>query len=501
MKNIFYFFTIFIICSIVRSNEFFDVFMPENEVDQFLRSGGMKGYFKAKEFWEFFENIRNDARNRRHISDKIEVGKTYEGRTLFGYYIGENVRELSTQLQSKNIIFITGVHHSREPLTLTMVMLMTIELLKRLRDNGHNHFLEMFRDNVVFFIPIVNTDSYIFINENWQNKARRNEVMMIRKNRHISPECTIYTGGVDLNRNYDFKFGMNESGSSSNPCQEDYRGLKPFSEPETYAIKMFVDEHPNIVSGVNIHSYGNAWIYPFNFVSDGGDDLLKKKKTLFFDFYKEFEADMHAKDHKALFGNAAFTLDYPTNGEAGDWMTGAKNILNLDVELGNLDKESDAFYPPVRLIDRIVRYNMIIMNDFLLKHTVDFSLKKVILNPNIFSINFEIFNKAVSSLIEFEGFIKPFFRHNHTGKNYKFEYSIKNLLEDAVEPIPIIGNIISTTIKGRHILDLQIRFENKEDYQEFEALHMVIKRHGEEQYRDFPNQKYTFKVAKNKKKI
>ena len=56
---------------------------------------------------------------------------------------------------------------------------------------------------------------------------------MIRKNRNIASECDIFNGGVDINRNYSFKFGMDESGSSSNPCQEDYRGERAFSEPET----------------------------------------------------------------------------------------------------------------------------------------------------------------------------------------------------------------------------------------------------------------------------
>jgi hypothetical protein len=30
--------------------------------------------------------------------------------------------------------------------------------------------------------------------------------------------------GVDLNRNYEYKFGFDNEGSSDNPCQEDYRG-------------------------------------------------------------------------------------------------------------------------------------------------------------------------------------------------------------------------------------------------------------------------------------
>ena len=39
--------------------------------------------------------------------------------------------------------------------------------------------------------------------------------------------------GVDLNRNYDFAFGIDEKGSSIDPCEEDYRGPYAFSEPAT----------------------------------------------------------------------------------------------------------------------------------------------------------------------------------------------------------------------------------------------------------------------------
>ena len=50
---------------------------------------------------------------------------------------------------------------------------------------------------------------------------------------------------------------------------------------------------------------------------------------------------MKAKDPHSVFGNAAETLDYASNGEAGDWLLGAKNILNLDVELGSDDDRSN----------------------------------------------------------------------------------------------------------------------------------------------------------------
>lgn len=89
---------------------------------------------------------------------------------------------------------------------------------------------------------------------------------------------------MDLNRNYDYKFALDEEGSSSDPCSEDYRGSRPFSERETYNLKKYVDHHPNIVSAINIHSYGNAWIYPFNYVHDPNDRMLRHHNELFYNF-------------------------------------------------------------------------------------------------------------------------------------------------------------------------------------------------------------------------
>ena len=44
--------------------------------------------------------------------------------------------------------------------------------------------------------------------------------------------CSLTTG-VDLNRNYDWKFAKDDTGSSPSSCDEAFRGDHPFSEPET----------------------------------------------------------------------------------------------------------------------------------------------------------------------------------------------------------------------------------------------------------------------------
>jgi hypothetical protein len=53
--------------------------------------------------------------------------------------------------------------------------------------------------------------------------------------------CKEELAGVDLNRNYGFKFGVGSS-SDKECIADDYRGPKAFSEPETLAMKNFLTE-------------------------------------------------------------------------------------------------------------------------------------------------------------------------------------------------------------------------------------------------------------------
>lgn len=51
--------------------------------------------------------------------------------------------------------------------------------------------------------------------------------------------------GVDLNRNWDYKWS--QKGSSKSPCNEFYAGPNVFSEPETRAVSKFLmDNRRNI---------------------------------------------------------------------------------------------------------------------------------------------------------------------------------------------------------------------------------------------------------------
>ena len=91
---------------------------------------------------------------------------------------------------------------------------------------------------------------------------------MIRKNQHPYDCFGVESVGVDLNRNYGYKWGVDNTGSSNRECEEDYHGPAPFSEPETQAVRDFVEGHPQLKIAINFHAWGNLFITPFNYSSD-----------------------------------------------------------------------------------------------------------------------------------------------------------------------------------------------------------------------------------------
>ena len=475
------------------NTKIFDLNYLPTEVDDYLKSGFFKGYFTAKEFWNFIKDITLKPENKKLVSGKVLLGHTINNNPIYGFYICDDVSQLSTYLETKNILMFTALHHSREPLSLTMVIYMVIEMLKDFKSDSHSKMKELLRDNVIFIVPTLNIDSYLYITNMYREHRATEEVLMIRKNRNLDRSCDPMHGGVDLNRNYGYKFGVDDVGSSNKPCEEDYRGPAPFSEKETQAIKRYVETHKNIVSCVNIHTYGNAWIYPFNYVHDGADHYLAVKEPLFFDFFKEFEKEMDAKGRKSHYGNSAFIMDYPANGEAGDWLTGAKHILNLDVELGTPDKESDKFYPPKALIPKIVRYNWKTMRDFLSKHVVVLDLLHLYLERgNKTRVIFEIFNKAISNLKDAVFHVKPLFVNNED-IHYDMEWGVKALPEEVIKKENVKRNQFPLTFRGRHILEVDVSLSNEIEEEKLVGLELVIQR-NEGNYLFYPNQKYIFKI-------
>src|SRR5690606_34760001 len=127
--------------------------------------------------------------------------------------------------------------------------------------------------------------------------------------------------GVDLNRNYGYAWGHDNAGSSPGFGSETYRGPEAFSEPETRAVKQFIEEH-DIRVALNYHGFGNYFIYPWGYTTEPSPELEA------FQNYVE----LMTLDNGFEGGNSLQTVGYLVNGCSDDWMYGTHGIYAMTPE-------------------------------------------------------------------------------------------------------------------------------------------------------------------------
>ena len=142
----------------------------------------------------------------------------------------------------------------------------------------------------------------------------------MNKEYQTSPDqCDDESSGVDLNRNYAWAFGNSSHGSSSDPCDETFRGPYPFSEPETRAIRDLIESKKSELRVVyNIHTFGNMFLHPFNSDDEDNTRLVTEfpEQTR---IYREIWED-NGLPHANRKGNGDRCLDYYADGDASDWI-------------------------------------------------------------------------------------------------------------------------------------------------------------------------------------
>jgi murein tripeptide amidase MpaA len=194
----------------------------------------------------------------------VEIGRTYQNQPIQAL----EVNFLNASNPHKKGILITGAHHSRELTSISMNLYLLLKVCYgyKIRDQ---QTMSLLNSSILYFVPVVNVDGFKHISDEY---LKTSNLLYIRKNRNDGrKEGTKACQddeymGVDLNRNYDFKFGANDKGSSGDKCSEDYRGQYAFSEPETAALRDFIENKKDIIAmAFNFHAYGNLLIYPFNY--------------------------------------------------------------------------------------------------------------------------------------------------------------------------------------------------------------------------------------------
>jgi hypothetical protein len=253
------------------------------------------------------------------ITQKFQIGSTIENRPMYAVKISDNPNINEDEPQ----VHINALIHAREPAGMMAVMYYMYYLLENYGTDPEVTYLVNNRE--IYFIPCMNPDGY-----EYNRSTNPNGGGQWRKNRRNNGGSF----GVDLNRNWGYMWGYNNTGSSGTPSSETYRGTAPFSEPENQAVRNLCLQK-NFKTALNYHTYSNLLLYPWGYINQPSPDNA---------LFVEYSNDMVA--FNGYQNGQPPVILYDVNGATDDWMYGEQDakpkIISMTPEVGS---SSDGFWP------------------------------------------------------------------------------------------------------------------------------------------------------------
>ncbi|MCG0064542.1 immune inhibitor A [Streptomyces tricolor] len=201
------------------------------------------------------EEILRTARAHPGLTKVESIGRTIKGQDILALKLTRNAKKAKDG--SRPAVLYMSNQHAREWITP--------EMTRRLLHYYLDHYTtdkrvkKIVDSTELWFVLSANPDGY---DHTFKDPGTR----LWRKNlRDVNGDGVIGTGdGVDLNRNFPYKWGYDDEGSSPNPTSQTYRGASPGSEPETKALDR-LQKRIGFRYGINYHSaaelilYGVGW--------------------------------------------------------------------------------------------------------------------------------------------------------------------------------------------------------------------------------------------------
>ena len=253
--------------------------------------GSMGGFYTLAEVESQLDLMRTMYPNL--ITAKTSIGTSHEGRPIWSVMISDNPDVQETE----PAVYYDALHHAREPLSMASTINYMFWLLENYGTDPAATYI--INERQLYFVPVVNPDGY-----EYNRITNPNGGGFWRKNRRVNVGGSCI--GVDLNRNYGYLWqnGATSSCSSTNSCSEVYRGTSAFSEPESTAVRDFLEEiNPAVLS--SLHSTVGNFILPTTELPD----------VLEFDLYSDWSIDF-LDQNEYPFGTVTEMLGYSACGGA-----------------------------------------------------------------------------------------------------------------------------------------------------------------------------------------
>ncbi len=276
---------------------------PALDVPTHFHLGSYAGYFTYTEMLTILDSMHTLYPGLISVKDSIDTFHSIEGRPIYWVRVSNNP---GVNQPAKPQMLYTGLHHAREPGTISSIIYYLWYLLEHYSTDPE---IKAIVDNTeLYFIPCVNPDGYLYnISTNPGGGG------LWRKNRRLNSDGTY---GIDLNRNYGYFWGYDDIGSSPMTSSDTYRGTAGFSEPETQAIKWFAGQH-TFKLNINYHTYGSDIIYPWGYIPS-----LLTPDSARYSAYGQYLTQYTLY----RYGTSDQTVGYTTNGDSDDWMYGDTTV-------------------------------------------------------------------------------------------------------------------------------------------------------------------------------
>lgn len=287
------------------------------------------------DYFEVLDELDNLLQEFPHLIHKESIGKSVEGRDIWMIRIGQDIH---TTLGQKPAVLFLGGHHAREHLSVEVPLRFTKWMMREYA-SGNPRIRNIIETREFHLIPMVNPDGLEYDIAGSRYKSWR-------KNRVQNGNGTY---GVDLNRNYAFKWGT--GGSSNNPSSDTYMGPRPFSEPETAALKKYIETHTNISILLSFHTFSELILYPWghtkNAIANARDQQL----------YETMAKTMSKWNNYKPMSSSSL---YVASGDLTDWSYGEHGIISFTFELDpkNTGFGGAGFYPGAAAIAPALNKNI-----------------------------------------------------------------------------------------------------------------------------------------------
>jgi len=219
-----------------------------------IDAGRNFGYFLT--YYEMQDTLQKLATNYPAICSRSNGGLSPQGRQMWVLKISDNV---GTN-ENEPVFFVNGNAHAREPLGASACVGFAEKLLSEYGTDSVATWLVNNRE--IYVMPVINVDGYVYNSDS--GGAQSNW----RKNRRSPVPPNI---GIDLNRNFGYKWGYDNQGSSNRPQDETYRGPSRFSEMETQNVRDFCAMFTPHTQ-MDFHTYGQYNMYPWGYAPTAPPD-------------------------------------------------------------------------------------------------------------------------------------------------------------------------------------------------------------------------------------